>query len=347
MYYKQNNPHGGAGTEISLDFSANVNLLGMPPAALAAASDALSGVHRYPDPYCGELVKAIAAHEGVPESYVLCGNGAGELIYSYCSAIRPASAMEPTPTFSEYSNALELVGCRISRYPLTREKSFLPDGGILTKIETEQPEALFLCNPNNPTGRRIDGGLLDEILLLCRSLGTLVLVDECFLPLSLDGSGSVIPLLSSHPELSVLRAFTKTFGMAGLRLGYIISGNSELLMSISRVQPPWNVSSVAQAAGAAAMGDSAFLSRSRELINREREYLTNQLRGLGLWVCPSDANFLLFYTSDDLRGRLLAKGIAIRSCDNFPGLGPGWYRVAVRQHDENTALIKALHETVG
>ncbi|MBQ3405244.1 MAG: aminotransferase class I/II-fold pyridoxal phosphate-dependent enzyme [Oscillospiraceae bacterium] len=347
MYYKQKNPHGGAAAEISLDFSANVNPLGMPKAAMDAARDALNRAHRYPDPFCTRLVKAISEYEGVPESYILCGNGAGELIYTYCSALRPRRAMETAPAFSEYSEALGLVGCHIIRYPLGMDLDFMLDPAFLPKLAEEKPEVLFLCNPNNPTGRRIDSGLLEEILSLCGHMGTRILLDECFLPLSLDGEGSMIAKLCEHPELCILRAFTKSFGMAGLRLGCVLSSDSALLQSMSRLQPPWNVSNVAQAAGIAALSDSAFLSKSRKLIVKEREYISSEMGAMGLWVCHSEANFILFRAADNLDIKMLSKGIAIRSCENFIGLGRGWYRAAVRQHHENDAFIKALREIVG
>ena len=133
MLYQTENPHGGDvyGEEILLDFSANTNPLGTPPGVLAAVEESLAQLHRYPDPYCRRLVRAIAEFEQVPENWILCGNGAAELIYAYCASIGAKQAVELAPTFSEYSLALEQAGCAVSRYTLTRERGFVLDEGFL------------------------------------------------------------------------------------------------------------------------------------------------------------------------------------------------------------------------
>ena len=344
MYYQTDNPHGGCPDRSVLDFSANVNPLGTPPAVLEAARDALAEVRRYPDPHCRALCAAVARKAGVPEDFVLCGAGASELIWGYCAALSPKSALEPAPTFSEYSAALARLGCRTARYPLRPELDFALDAGIIDRLERERPALLCLCNPNNPTGRRLDPALARRILETCEALGTRLLLDECFLSLSEDGSGSLIPLLASHPGLAILRAFTKSFGMAGLRLGVLLTADPALLRRISEATPPWNVSSVAQAAGLAALGEDAFLEESRRLIRRERETLSESLRALGLRVIPSEANFLLFSGPEGLGAAALRRGAALRDCRNFPGLGPGWYRIAVRTREENAALTAILRD---
>ena len=189
MLYHTQNPHGGDvyDGEIRLDFSANTNPYGTPQGVLDAMSAVLSRVHRYPDPYCRELVKAISELESVPKDWIFCGSGAAELIYSYCEALRPQKAMELAPTFSEYSLALERVGCQVERYPLKKENYFSLTEGFLPALERSRPDALFLCNPNNPTGQVIGLPLLEKILNLCDRQGTALFVDECFLDLSDDG----------------------------------------------------------------------------------------------------------------------------------------------------------------
>lgn len=137
-------------------------------------------------------------------------------------------------------------------------------------------------------------------------------------------------LLADAPQLFILKAFTKNYGMAGLRLGYGMSADAQLLYRMSQTVQPWNVSVLAQAAGTAALQEQAFLQRAREVICCERPYLTRCLQNMGLKVCPSAANYLLFRGPEGLHVSLKTQGIAIRSCDNYPGLGPGWYRLAVR-----------------
>lgn len=345
MLYHTTNPHGGDvyDGEIRLDFSANTNPYGTPQAVLDAITAAFPRVHQYPDPYCRELVKAISEFEGVPRDWILCGSGAAELIYSYCEALRPETAMELAPTFSEYALALERVGCLVERYSLKKENHFSLTEEFLPVLARIRPDVLFLCNPNNPTGQVIGLPLLEKILNLCHRQGTALFVDECFLDLSDDGV-SLKARLGEHPKLFLLKAFTKSYGMAGVRLGYCLCSAPALLEKMSHTVQPWNVSTLAQAAGIAALQERAFLQKTRALIPVERQWLKGQLEALGFWVCPSRANYLLFQGRPDLREQLRKQGIAIRSCGNYHGLEQGWYRIAVRLHEENERLIQAMKE---
>ena len=348
MLYRTENLHGGDiyTREIELDYSANINPYGTPQSVIDAAAHALTQIRNYPDPYCRALVRAIAEYEKVPESYVLCGSGAAELIYAYCGAVRPHCAVELAPTFSEYALGLETVNCRTERYLLRQENGFELDEGFFAFLEKTAPEALFLCNPNNPTGRLIPREMLLRLLQYCRDKGTRMMLDECFIDLS-DQGESIVSMLGEFPGLLILKAFTKNYGMAGLRLGYCLSADDSLLRQMSAETQPWNVSSPAQAAGVAAIGERAFVEKARKTIDTERAWLTEQLRNCGFTVCPSSTNFILFRGPEDLHTRLLKKKIAIRNCDNFHGLGPGWYRIAVRLREQNEKLMDAIYETIG
>ena len=340
MLYQTENRHGGdIYGGIALDFSANVSPLGTPRSVTDAIERALPELYRYPDPYCRTLVQTISEYEGVPKNFVLCGNGASELIYAYCGAVRPKRTMELAPTFSEYSLALRRTGCEVVRFALKQEENFDLRENFLPILAREKIDALFLCNPNNPT--LIADDLLEEILRICREKNIALFVDECFLSLS-DGGVDLTPSLSDFPQLFILKAFTKSFGMAGLRLGYGLSADEALLRKMSAAVPPWNVSTLAQAAGVAALGDAEFLERNRAVIRAERPRLEERLRELGFWVCPSQANYILFRGEAGLADRLRERGAAIRDCANFEGLGPGWYRAAVRLREENDALLDAM-----
>lgn len=348
MLYQTKNPHGGDvyGGEILLDYSANTNPLGTPEGVLNAIRSSLSQLHRYPDPYCRELVGAIADFEDVPRQWILCGSGAAELIYSYCEAVGAKRAAELAPTFSEYSLALNRTGCQVLRYSLSKEAGFSLDGGFLNFLEQAEPEVVFLCNPNNPTGKTIEKDLMEQILNVCREKEIRLFVDECFADLS-DREESLKSKLEEYPNIFILKAFTKSYGMAGIRLGYCLSADAELLGRMAKTVQPWNVSTVAQAAGVAALQERAFIRSTRDLIARERPWLKNKLEQLGFWVCDSEANYLLFQGPEDLHIRLKEKKIAIRNCDNYPGLGPGWYRIAVRGREENAVLMGTMYELLG
>ena len=345
MLYQTENRHGGDIYDggIALDFSANVSPLGTPRSVTDAIERALPELYRYPDPYCRTLVQTISEYEGVPKNFVLCGNGASELIYAYCGAVRPKRAMELAPTFSEYSLALRRTGCEVVRFALKQEENFDLRKDFLPFLAREKIDALFLCNPNNPTGRLIADDLLEEILRICREKNIALFVDECFLSLS-DGGVDLTPSLSDFPQLFILKAFTKSFGMAGLRLGYCLCGNAPLLRTMGQTVQPWNVSVPAQKAGVAALKQTAFLEKAKQTIREQRAALTGGLRELGLRVIGSHTNYILFYSDRELRGPLLEKGIQIRSCANYPGLEAGWYRIAVKLPRENETLLAALKE---
>ena len=345
MLYNTENPHGGDIYEgkIELDFSANTNPFGVPEGVKAAVSACLDRLSAYPDPYCRRLVSAIAEHENVPKEYVLCGAGAAELIYSFASAVRPGRAAELAPTFAEYS--LPLADADINRFYLKEENGFRPTRDFIDFVDEAKPEAVFLCNPNNPTGVSADPGLIEEAARKCRDAGCRLFLDECFMDLA-DEPASFVPRLAEYPNAAVIKAFTKAHGMAGLRLGYCLSADAELLTRMSRAVQPWNVSATAQEAGIAALSETAFIEKTRLFIKKERPRMAAELKKLGFAVFDSEVNFLLIKGSPGLDEGLLKMGIKIRNCANYHGLGEGCYRVAVKLPEENDRLAEAVSEVL-
>lgn len=330
-----------------LDCSANLTPLGMPPQVGEAAAAAAAQAAPYPDPLCRALRAAIAAHDGVAPEQVLCGSGAAELIFRLAFALRPRRALVTAPTFSEYEAALSAAGCAVTRHLLRRERNFDVDEGLLEAIGPDT-ELVFLCTPNNPTGRLIDQELLLAAAEKCRDLGAVLAVDECFLPLSCGGPG-LAPWLVEYPNLLLLRAFTKSYAMAGLRLGYALCAGAALLEKLAAGGPPWSVSTPAQAAGLAALTQCPdWPEKARAFLEGERPALAEGLSALGLDVVPGQANYLLFRAAGvaDLKERMLTQGVLIRSCANYHGLGEDWYRVCVGQAEQNRRLLAALSEVL-
>ena len=349
MLYETGNPHGGDlyTRPVRLDFSANINPYGTPPEVKEALLRSAELLLHYPDPYCRELTAAIGDFEQVPRSHILCGNGAAELIFSYCMALKPRKAMVLSPCFSEYETALHTVGCQVDHYLLYRERNFDLTEDFLPLLRSWDGDVLMLCNPNNPTGRIIDPALLEQIALLCREKGIRLFVDECFLDLTEGGEAlSLKNRLEQWPHVLLLKAFTKSYGMAGLRLGYCLCADAELLRVMGRAVQPWNVSIPAQKAGVAALKQREFVRRAKECIAEQRQYLLEALEGLGLQPVDSRTNYILFYSVRELKQPLLEKGILIRDCSNYPGLTRGWYRIAVKLPEENRALIGAMEEII-
>lgn len=330
----------------ALDFSANVSPLGLPEGVAQAIRDALPLADRYPDPLCRTLRAALSRAEGVPQEHILCGNGAADLIFRLVWAVKPHKALVTAPTFAEYASALDTVGCEVKRFFLDETNDFAPTDALVDAVD-ESIDMVFLCQPNNPTGQAADRALMRRILAKCEAVGALLAVDECFLDFLPDGEALTMkPELAAHGGLFILKAFTKLYGMAGVRLGYGLCADAALLERMRRAGQPWTVSALAQAAGLAALTQRDYVRQVRALIETERPYLLAGLRALGLRVIAGRANYLLFRADETLGERLEARGALIRRCGNYPGLDDTWYRTAVRTRRENDALLAALREVL-
>ena len=346
MLLNRGYPHGGDiyTNDVELDFSSNTNPFGMPREvreAIIASAD-FCGV--YPDPYCRELRDGIAQAEGAPCDAILCGSGAAELIYSYAYALadsRPALIVEPT--FSEYRAALTAAGMRAESYVLSRENGFALTDDILS-LDMDRYSAVFVCTPNNPTGLTAEPSVISRIA----DSGVKVFVDMCFLDLSDVGDIYDIPrLVGAYPNMTALKAFTKSYAMAGVRLGYVMSSDRGLLDSMSTKTQCWNISTVARYAGEAALGCRGWLNATVSEMTAERERMTRVLSSYDLTVFPSRANYILMYSDSDLYSELLKKRILVRDCSNYTGLCKGYVRVAVRTREENDRLLAAIKEVIG
>ena len=328
-----------------LDFSANVSPLGLPEGVAQAITAALPTADRYPDPLCRELRARLALHERVPAEQILCGNGAADLIFRLVWAVKPHKALVTAPTFAEYASALDTVGCEVKRFFLDETNDFAPTDALVDAVD-ESTDMVFLCQPNNPTGQLASPELVKKLLRRCGECHTILAVDECFLDFLSDADGwTAKPLLESG-DLVILKAFTKLYGMAGVRLGYCLCGDETLLEKMQTAGQPWAVSSLAQAAGVAALDETEYADHVRSLIARERPRMIASLRSLGLRVLDGQANFLLFKAPEDFGERLKEKGAVVRGCANYPGLDNTWYRTAVRTPEENEKLLKIMREVL-
>ena len=365
--------HGGDvyRNKVKYDFSISVNPLGMPQAVREAVVAAVSDAEKYPDIQCESLRRAISGKLGCPQENVVCGNGASELIRAFLRSVcgmnakhqdRPKKVMIPVPCFTGYESAIDSVNACVgdvsaeyfflpgitAKNPFCMTSDVLP--AFFEKFRASKTAACIITNPNNPNGKLIERAVLEEIASECEKTGTWLLIDECFMELTGKADGySFIPLLSRYKCVIVLRAFTKTFAIPGLRLGYCVTSCAETATVLRNRLPEWNVSAPAQAAGVAAVKEDVYIKEALHLISEERQFLTAELKELGFTVFPSDANFLLFCvagaqnsTGTNLFDAFLADGILIRDCRDIAGLGEGFYRIAVRKHAENEVLVNSL-----
>lgn len=381
--------HGGdiyGNKNIELDFSVNLSPIGPPREVVreirSISDDGLQKlIMSYPDPSYRELRHALARKLESPEEWIVCGNGASELLMAAAQAVRPGRAMIPVPTYQGYERVLAAAGAEILFYELTGEQGFALTGEFMesaegirrlaeTRAETgwnsesgveseSEPAAeatvksesgamLFLCNPNNPSGKCIEPALLKEIAQYCKENRIFLVVDECYLELLEDAwSRTMRHSLADNPYLIIVGAFTKTYAMPGIRLGYLLTSNSELRGKVRLRQPEWSISMTAQRAGIAALGAAHYLSAAREAVQAEREYACTELRELGMDVMEGEAPFVMFRSEKDLYEPLKEKGILIRRCDGIRGFRGGseggyYYRIGLRSHEDNRRLMKEI-----
>ncbi|RNJ80172.1 MAG: threonine-phosphate decarboxylase [Nitrosopumilus sp. H8] len=325
-----------------VDFSSNINPAGIPDSAVSALRRGLGRAAEYPDAGSLDLVSALARYTGLGRANILAGNGAAEIIYNFCSTLVPGRrVLVPVPTFAEYEAASRLAGCRVSFFKtmnladdLDRFVSRIPKDGCV-----------FVCNPNNPTGSMISKKQMSRIVAAASARSCMVFADECFIELTQNPEESVISMVKRRENLLVLRSLTKSFGLAGVRVGYA-AASKETVRILRNVKIPWSISCMAQEAGIAAVKDRRHLQRSRKIIRTESEFLRNKMSQIpGIQCSPSSANFVLVRTRQDsarLQKKLLRRGVLVRDCGNFRGLGSNYIRVAVRTRRENLLLLRAL-----
>ena len=328
-----------------IDFSSNINPLGIPETVISAAVNSIKYTGRYPDINSRKLIDAISAYENVPNEFIFVSNGAAEAIFRIAACLKPEAGLITAPSFSEYEKSMKLFGTNINHYPLKEENSFKIKEDVLNCIN-EKTDIAFICNPNNPTGQITDKGILEKIILKLKEEKAFLAVDECFLAFAENSEKySTVDLLNKYDNLIVIKAFTKIFAIPGIRLGYCMSSNEELINNLKSMGPPWNVSTIAQAAGIAAVEEREYLKRTVAYVKEERSYLFNELKKTGINAYESHANYILFKTDiPDLKEKMLNRKILIRSCSNYMNLSRKYYRIAVRTKEENKIFIEKLKE---
>jgi threonine-phosphate decarboxylase len=330
---------------VRLDFSSSINPLGAPKKAIAAVKmNANSLAQNYPDPECRELKKSLTRYLGIDPEWICVGNGAIEIIYWFVQAtFVKGRVVIPAPTFCEYELASQKAGAEVTFVPLHDLE--LEADQVIEKARGA--DAVFLCNPNNPTGLLATKQIMKIIENVDSS--TRILLDECFIEfVDNPNANSMIEQTSEFDNLVILRSLTKSFGLAGLRVGYCVC-NPSLAKKLSSNKIPWNVNGLAQAAGVAALLERRrYLSKARALIKKERKFLHDNISKLKSFrPLRSDSNYFLIYLQDrnstQFRNRLLKKtGVLVRDCSTFTGMGTQYIRLAVKMHRENMLLLKAL-----
>lgn len=334
-----------------IDFSVNVNPLGMPQSVRQVFEQSSELCQIYPDKHCAKLLSAIAKKRKFSDrpsfqDIMIAGNGASELISLAVRAVAPRTALVCAPGFYGYERALNNSMVKTDFHYLQESDGFALADSFFAELQ-KKPDIVFLCNPNNPTGLCIDKALLKSIAEYCECNGIFLVIDECFLSFADDADErTFVPLVKKFPHVLVIDAFTKIYALPGLRLGYAVSSNAMLIKRMKQLQSEWSVSAIAQVCGIAALADESFVEDTRKIIVAERKFLSEKLRNLGCTVTESHANFMLVKTPVPVYESLLQKEIAVRNCENFTGLGDSFVRIAIKTHEQNEILVKVIEEVL-
>ena len=334
--------HGGDiyRNQVIVDFSISINPLGTPESVTEALHKAVELCGKYPDMEAENLKAAVAKMLSVQEEYLLFGNGASELLMAAAQGLKAKKTVIPVPSFYGYEYAAKAADSEIIYYEMKQENDFSITEDI-DSILTEDVGLLFLANPNNPTGKLTDKEYVKALLQHCKDKGIYVVLDECFIEFSGE-QFSMLTEIEEFDNLILIRAFTKIFSIPGVRLGYLLCKNQSVLAKIAGQLPEWNLSCFAQEAGRICAKQTDFIRETQNYIEEERLFLEKGLLRKGFRIFPSKANFILLYSEEPLYEKLLAKGILIRDCGNFRGLGKGFYRLAVKSRKENEFLLENM-----
>lgn len=331
-------------------FSANVNPLGISPKMAETLRDHIRCIEAYPDREYTALKASIARYVGCDAGQILVGNGTTELITHVTSYVSPKKALIVGPTYSEYEHAVTLCGGSSVYFPLREEDDFVLDTMRLTEKLTDDIDLLFLCNPNNPTGTVIRTSETRKILNACMEHGIFVCADETYIEFAENPSGcTAVPLANDYNNLIVLRGVSKFFAAPGLRLGYAITGNSDLLSYVASQADPWTINAYAELAGTVMFSDEEYIKETRDLIAKERERLYRFFQESKRFKpYPPGANFLLLKITEDgltaheLFDRCIKQGLMIRDCATFPFLDERYLRFCFLTPEQNQRLVELL-----
>lgn len=331
-----------------IDFSASINPLGPSPRAARAITSALRLASHYPEPDCIALREALATRQDLIPEQILIGNGSSEIIRILPRALSLRRALIVGPTFSEYARAMLLEGGHCVSINAKRAEQYrVPIQEAIGTIRNDRTKinAVFVCNPNSPTGQGVGSEDICELVQTVSRCGGWTIIDETFVDYCEERS--VLRQLNRYSRVVILRSFTKFYALPGLRIGYAVSDEKTVTRMRAR-QPPWSVNTLAQVAALSSMDDVLYARRSRRFMALERARLVTALQALtGVVVYPSLANFLLVelpppHTTVEVVERLYAEGILVRDCSATAGLTARTIRVAVRTREQNRRLIMAL-----
>ena len=330
-----------------LDYSSNINPLGVPEKFINIAKKSFNKLVNYPDPYYIDLRKKIAEFNSLDLSNIIVGNGATEILFLYLKALKPKKVLILAPCFAEYERALKSVSAEINYFELKESDNFYPNIESLKKeIETNNYDLLLFCNPNNPTGQFIKLQDIKEIIDVCEKKNTKIFVDEAFIEFIENWQEKTVSLFKNK-NIFIMRAFTKFFAIPGLRLGYGIGFDEEILNRMWDEKEPWTVNTFANLAGLVMLDDKEYIEKSEKWILEEKNFMYKELSEFQyLKAYKTECNFILLkiqnISSTSLRDKMIEKNILIRDASNFKFLDYHFIRLAIKDRESNIKVLEAL-----
>jgi len=339
----------GLNAENIIDFSANINPLGMSPRAKKIIASSSSALSNYPDNEAYEFINELSIYHDLPADNFIAGNGSSEFITLIPAILRPKSVLMVAPTFSEYEYSFHRAK-GVVFYLNTREKDgFILEGKTLFDELKRGYSALYLCNPCNPTGVMLPADMLKEIITAASKKGTCVILDETYT--DFNENNSVKSMVKKYDNLIILRSMSHFFALPGLRIGYVIS-HTKHIERIRNRQAPWSINTIAQQAGIESLKDHGFIQKSIKYNSTTMPAFAKDLQSLPfITVFESHASFILFRMSEsapvspeELYEKLLAKKLLVRMCDDFQELDNSFFRVSVKKKNENKKLVSVIRK---
>ncbi|MCR5357700.1 MAG: aminotransferase class I/II-fold pyridoxal phosphate-dependent enzyme [Lachnospiraceae bacterium] len=345
----------GIPREKIVSFSANVNPLGLSERLRNELAGHLDVITGYPDREYVSLRRTIADYCGTEYEHVIVGNGSTELISLFIQIAHPRKALIVGPTYSEYEREVSLGGGTSLYFPLKEKDDFKLDCDKLMEQLNESIDLLILCNPNNPTSTCVSRQTMRSILDICKQNDIFVMVDETYIEFVEDYEKiNCVPLTQYYNNIIILRGISKFFASPGLRLGYALTGNQDLIKAINLRRNPWTINSLAEEAGRIMFSDNDYIDRTKELISSERNRVKAALSAMDtLKVYEPSANFILSrILKDDMNADILfdaciREGMMIRNCCTFPFLDNKYFRICFMSPDMNDKLINVIRKTLG
>lgn len=340
----------GIKKEDIVSFSANVNPLGVSPRLRESLAEHIDAITTYPDREYTSLRHTIAKYSGTDPDNIIVGNGSTELISLFIQLEHPKKALVLGPTYSEYEREISLGGGTTLYYPLREEDEFRLNTDDFIRRLKEDIDLIVICNPNNPTSSCITNKEMRHILDACKQYDIFVMVDETYVEFA-DNMEEItsVPLTNYYNNIIILRGTSKFFAAPGLRLGYAITGNRDLIKAINTRKNPWTINSLAVIAGEIMFRDTEYITQTRSLITSERNRIYERLQQEpDFKPYPPSGNFILVRllsgenTSQAVFDKAIRRGMMLRDCSTFPFLDNKYIRFCFMKPEDNDRLLDCI-----